>query len=125
MHVFIGGAFAGTLEAAQDRYPEAPVIRPGESFPPENGAVIIHDFRQYLHQNGEKAFHHLLDRLPAERIVLVMEEMGNGVVPLEKELRKLRDANGRAAARAVRKADDADYVWYGLSRPMKRRRREA
>lgn len=52
-------------------------------------------------------------------IVLIMLEMGKGIVPLEKKDRRLRDIAGWIAQDAAQLSDQVDYVWNGLSRSLK------
>ena len=52
-------------------------------------------------------------------VVLVMLEMGRGIVPLEKKDRELRDAAGWILQEAAMNADEVLYVWHGLARRIK------
>jgi adenosylcobinamide kinase/adenosylcobinamide-phosphate guanylyltransferase len=53
------------------------------------------------------------------KIVLIMLEIGKGIVPLQKDDRSLRDIAGWIAQDAAHLSDKVDYVWNGLSRRLK------
>ncbi|MFJ5714679.1 bifunctional adenosylcobinamide kinase/adenosylcobinamide-phosphate guanylyltransferase [Neobacillus sp. NPDC093127] len=53
------------------------------------------------------------------KIVLIMLEMGKGIVPLQKKDRRLRDIAGWIAQDAAQLSDQVDYVWNGLARRLK------
>ena len=52
-------------------------------------------------------------------IVLIMLEIGRGIVPVKKEDRRLRDLMGWLQQHFVGQADRAVYIWHGLARAMK------
>lgn len=52
-------------------------------------------------------------------IVIVMLEMGRGIVPLEKKDRELRDAAGWILQEAAIHAGEVIYVWHGLAKRIK------
>jgi adenosylcobinamide kinase / adenosylcobinamide-phosphate guanylyltransferase len=52
-------------------------------------------------------------------IILIMLEMGRGIVPLEKKDRELRDAAGWILQEAAKHADEVLYVWHGLAKSIK------
>jgi adenosylcobinamide kinase/adenosylcobinamide-phosphate guanylyltransferase len=49
-------------------------------------------------------------------IVLIMLEMGRGIVPLESQQRKQRDVAGWVLQDAAKLADEVLYVWNGLAK---------
>ncbi|MGQ4880427.1 bifunctional adenosylcobinamide kinase/adenosylcobinamide-phosphate guanylyltransferase [Billgrantia sp. LNSP4103-1] len=50
--------------------------------------------------------------------VLIMLEMGRGIVPLDPAKRRLRDLNGWLAQDAAARCERVWYVWNGLARPL-------
>ncbi|MCL7746578.1 bifunctional adenosylcobinamide kinase/adenosylcobinamide-phosphate guanylyltransferase [Halalkalibacter alkaliphilus] len=52
-------------------------------------------------------------------IVLIMLEIGRGIVPLQKDERMVRDLTGWVAQDAAEVADEVYYVWNGLSKKIK------
>ena len=53
------------------------------------------------------------------KLVLVMLEVGKGIVPLHKEDRRLRDLAGWIAQDAAKLSDEVHVVWNGLSKRLK------
>ncbi|QOR39474.1 adenosylcobinamide kinase [Billgrantia diversa] len=51
-------------------------------------------------------------------VVLVMLEMGRGIVPLSAEKRRLRDLNGWLAQDAAARCERVWYVWNGLLKQL-------
>ncbi|MCS0542704.1 bifunctional adenosylcobinamide kinase/adenosylcobinamide-phosphate guanylyltransferase, partial [Aeromonas veronii] len=70
-------------------------------------------------------FSHLFQALDVEEkkrnmpIVLIMLEVGRGIVPIQKNDRLLRDVMGWIAQDAVKMSDEVVYVWNGLSKRLK------
>lgn len=54
-----------------------------------------------------------------EKIVLIMLEVGKGIVPLQKDDRRLRDLAGWIAQDAAHFSTEVDLVWNGLSKRLK------
>jgi len=52
-------------------------------------------------------------------VVLIMLEMGRGIVPLSPEKRRLRDLNGWLAQDAAARCEQVWYVRHGLCRSLK------
>ncbi|GAE24657.1 hypothetical protein JCM9140_600 [Halalkalibacter wakoensis JCM 9140] len=52
-------------------------------------------------------------------IILIVLEVGRGIVPIEKRDRLLRDLLGWIAQDAVEIADEVHYVWNGLHQKLK------
>jgi len=54
-----------------------------------------------------------------DSIVLIMIEMGRGIVPVNKDERRLRDIAGWVAQDAAQLSEQVYYVWNGLSKRLK------
>lgn len=59
------------------------------------------------------------ERLRDKHVMLIMLEMGKGIVPLQAEDRRLRDLAGWLQQDAASLSEEVLYVWHGLSRRMK------
>lgn len=55
-----------------------------------------------------------------QEIILIMLEMGKGIVPLASEDRTWRDIAGWVLQDAAHKADEVVYVWHGMAKHLKR-----
>lgn len=53
------------------------------------------------------------------RVILIMLEIGRGIVPIERERRELRDACGWLLQDAAELSNEVWYAWHGLHRVMK------
>ncbi len=51
--------------------------------------------------------------------VIIIEEMGCGIVPLEREMRRYRDCNGRVACRIAAEADEVYRIFAGIGEKIK------
>ncbi len=51
--------------------------------------------------------------------VIIIEEMGCGIVPLSREVRMYRDSNGRVACRIAAEADEVYRVFAGMGERIK------
>jgi adenosylcobinamide kinase/adenosylcobinamide-phosphate guanylyltransferase len=52
-------------------------------------------------------------------VLLIMLEIGRGIVPMNEEERKLRDVAGWLLQDASEQAEEVIYVWHGLSQTLK------
>ncbi|PSL46922.1 adenosylcobinamide kinase /adenosylcobinamide-phosphate guanylyltransferase [Salsuginibacillus halophilus] len=60
-----------------------------------------------------------LKAIKSRQVILIMEEAGRGIVPLEQADRFFRDANGWMAQDAAHEAEEVHHVWHGLCRQLK------
>ncbi|MCM3439484.1 bifunctional adenosylcobinamide kinase/adenosylcobinamide-phosphate guanylyltransferase [Metabacillus halosaccharovorans] len=79
----------------------------------ESNNQIRHKFKDLFHCFLEEENQRNSD------IIIIMLEMGKGIVPLEKEERRLRDIAGRVAQDAAKLSSQVEYVWNGLSKKLK------
>lgn len=54
-----------------------------------------------------------------DHIVLIMLEIGRGIVPLQKEERRLRDLAGWIAQDAAQLSEKVEIIWNGLTQRIK------
>jgi len=54
-----------------------------------------------------------------KQVILIMVEMGKGIVPIEEENRRIRDLAGWIQQDAVSLSEEVHYVWHGLSQRVK------
>ncbi|MFC4736089.1 bifunctional adenosylcobinamide kinase/adenosylcobinamide-phosphate guanylyltransferase [Bacillus daqingensis] len=121
MHIIIGGAYAGKREHADRSYPEAEWINAGGKRPPKADVTIVTGCSAWLRSGHTSA--DVIDWLETLSdqtcVVVIIEEMGNGIVPADAGDRRLRDENGRLAQKLVKAAETVDYVWHGLVKRKK------
>lgn len=107
MEVYVGGRAQGKLDYVRGRYPEKGRIVFGESAGVEDclGAEIIEHFHLFVKGfggNSEKAFEavgRILEGNP--QVIILCDEIGCGIVPMEKEEREYRELVGRIMGMVV------------------------
>lgn len=117
MHVVIGGAYAGKRSYMKKQYPDGTWLRAGaEDIESTSSSLIVYQVESWLRDGEDSdAFWKWMEQLPADKEqVLILEEMGQGIVPVDPLERKIRDENGRIAQQAVQQAEIVDYLWHGL-----------
>ncbi|NYS62274.1 bifunctional adenosylcobinamide kinase/adenosylcobinamide-phosphate guanylyltransferase [Vreelandella salicampi] len=148
MQLFIGGACAGKRDVVSARFPEAAWCRlvPGSALPTLSEALlsdseaiepktwVLTGWLAWLQTAlkacpDDDALRHVLateleglsqfERLGGPEIVLIVPEIGRGIVPMAAEDRRLRDLAGWLAQDATRYAENTWYVRHGLVQALK------
>ena len=142
MQLVIGGAFAGKRKIVREKYERCSWTSAymGDSLFDwkmkwENDTtLVVEGWEKWISNeltNGKsmndirRDCSHLLQGFDLEEkkrnmpIVLVMLEVGRGIVPIQKKDRMLRDLMGWIAQDAVKMSDEVVYVWNGLSKRLK------
>ncbi|MDI4637856.1 MULTISPECIES: bifunctional adenosylcobinamide kinase/adenosylcobinamide-phosphate guanylyltransferase [Halomonadaceae] len=146
MQLFIGGACAGKGDIVTARFPDASWLKAGKVGEGDTltgwrdrlasaPAVVITGWTDWLARaladegDDDRLRQRLVDTLKAmleaeERsggeVVLILPEMGRGIVPLASEERRLRDLAGWFNQDAACRADAVWYVRHGLAQCLKR-----
>lgn len=142
MQVFIGGAFSGKRKIVRAFHPgelswvtsyynhdftdwksywekDTPIVLEGwekwitEALSEQNDDFIRQFFYSFLLELKEE------EQKRSKEIILIMLEMGRGIVPVNKQERRLRDLAGWISQDAVKLADEVYYVWHGLNEQLK------
>nr|WP_298410702.1 bifunctional adenosylcobinamide kinase/adenosylcobinamide-phosphate guanylyltransferase [uncultured Halomonas sp.] len=141
MQLFIGGACAGKRDAVSKRYPTAHWHRLNAGAPLDNWPaavvcslpLVVTGWAAWIEAalSDEPEDDRLRRRLvaaldtlvAAERggltVVLILPEMGRGIVPMSPLARRLRDLAGWLAQDAAERAEGVWYVRHGLVRRLK------
>lgn len=109
MTVVIGGRASGMEDYASREYPDAMVVTDYEKtirLQMKEGKDPLYEAEKYLGSLPENA-------------VLVLTEMGCGMVPAEQEERKFRDMNGQVNCLFARHADRVIRVLAGIGQVIK------
>ncbi|RAH38860.1 bifunctional adenosylcobinamide kinase/adenosylcobinamide-phosphate guanylyltransferase [Halomonas sp. SL1] len=140
MQLFIGGACAGKRDLVAARFPDAGWARidelglDGREHDLRPGAVrVLTGWTRWLENalatepDDDRLRARLVASLDAlkeaEReargeIVLILPEMGRGIVPMDAADRRLRDLAGWLAQDAAARAESVWYVRHGLARRL-------
>ncbi|MCE0732194.1 bifunctional adenosylcobinamide kinase/adenosylcobinamide-phosphate guanylyltransferase [Halomonas sp. G15] len=138
MQSVIGGAYSGRRRLAAERFPRAGWHRLVKGEGAEE-CLVGHAGRDVLVVDGlaawlsaalaeipdddalRETWLRLLDGLVAApcEAVLILDEMGRGIVPMDPAARRLRDHNGWLAQAAVERSRTAWYMRHGLCKQLK------
>ncbi|SIT69857.1 adenosylcobinamide kinase /adenosylcobinamide-phosphate guanylyltransferase [Edaphobacillus lindanitolerans] len=130
MHIFFGGAHNGKREYVKRLLgeKEAEWIEAGglEKLPhPRRGTVVLAGMESYLSKNHsveEEAVSDVMrfvDAADRDSLVLIITDIGRGIVPVDAHERWLRDTCGRLNQRLFKKAGRITRIWYGLAEEIR------
>ncbi|MDQ0228997.1 bifunctional adenosylcobinamide kinase/adenosylcobinamide-phosphate guanylyltransferase [Metabacillus malikii] len=142
MHLIIGGAFSGKRQRVRETYKKVHFVSAYDGSQltdwrenlHEGTIIVLEGFEKWLetelleNNNNQqirekfRSFYDEMVRTEQARngtIVLIMLEIGKGIVPLEESERRLRDVMGWITQDAARLADKVELVWNGLTKRMK------
>lgn len=133
MHVFIGGAFNGKRTYVENWLEEQGVTDAlwfaGEL--PSNlergQVVVISDLDKWLEVHDLSDEEAVATELMASlmeidrehTLLVIVTDMGRGVVPFEQKARQLRDACGRLYQLLFQESEAVTRIWYGLAEKLK------
>ncbi|MGK0545028.1 bifunctional adenosylcobinamide kinase/adenosylcobinamide-phosphate guanylyltransferase [Halomonas cupida] len=134
MHVFLGGAHSGKHQRVAEQYPGARWCKAHEWLSGSVDALgsaeslVVCDWLDWLtwalpgasDQELQGQWRDAFTRLrsgPGPRIVIV-QEVGRGIVPVDPEQRRLRDLMGWLGQDACQQADSVTLVRHGLMMPL-------
>lgn len=142
MQLFIGGAFSGKRKIVKEKIVEncwlssyqGDLLEAWKVKWKKNSTLVLEGWEKWLssriklEESDERIrneFQSILQLLKeeelkrADEIVLIMLEVGRGIVPISKDERRLRDLAGWILQDATELADEVNYVWHGLSKRLK------
>ena len=122
MIFIIGGKAQGKKEYALQTYfdgvlPEN-TVRGGDASPEElSQAVLILDLQEYVRRRQKEGH----CDLPVFRndAVILCEEVGSGIIPLDRAERDYREATGRAGCRIAEQAEKVILLRFGIPQRIK------
>lgn len=124
-HLIIGGRWMGKRAWAEAVWgPLSPVcdlaLAELEDVGEARMVVGLHEGARVLMQRGEDPVATFMGRMGALRgRVLIGDEVGGGVIPMDPSERAWRDAVGLLYQALAREADIVDRVWAGLPHRLK------
>ncbi len=125
MEVYIGGRAQGKLEYVRAKYPEKDRIVSGGDAGIEDclEADVIDHFHLFIRRYGEDreaaraAVERIMEANPG--VIIVCDEIGCGIVPMERAEREYRELVGRIMCRVVSRADRVERLVCGLAQRLK------
>jgi adenosylcobinamide kinase/adenosylcobinamide-phosphate guanylyltransferase len=124
MEMIIGGAFQGKEAYAKEEHPQICFLQGGELSEEEllraEGVLNFQDYIRKEMKEG-KAITELADKLIRQNpdVILVSEEVGYGVVPVDAFDRAFREAVGRVCTKLAAKSKKVTRVVCGIGTVIK------
>lgn len=143
MQLVVGGAYSGKRKWVKEKFPDSPWISAYENaqltnwkqtYESGSSPLITEGWEEWIRQEWDKSgeldvvteyFEAIIDEMQRveeqrkQSIVMIMLEMGRGVVPIDKDERAWRDLSGWVLQSAAARAESVHYCWHGLSRKLK------
>ena len=125
MELWLGGRAQGKLSLAMQRYPQARVVDENElweEFSSSAGEKLIwnhlHLFvKEWLACGKEpEEIWQMVQTVINDHpdLIILCDEIGNGIVPMEKEERRYREETGRLLCKIARQAESVERICCGI-----------
>lgn len=128
MRVIIGGAHNGKRTYVKTLLEEQGIDNvqwfDGELPSPGSGKVVLAGIEKWLEQCGlgeEEAISRVIQSVENRDAILILTDIGRGIVPISAGQRELRDVCGRLYQRLLAEADEVTRIWYGIAKTIKKR----
>ena len=127
MRVIIGGAHNGKRAYVKtllfDQENSDVQWFEGELPSPGSEKIVVAGLEKWLAKadlSEEDAIAHVIKSVENRDTILILTDIGRGIVPVDVEQRKLRDICGRLYQRLLAEADDVTRIWYGIAQNIKK-----
>ena len=128
MHIVFGGAYNGKrqyvlAQLANERYEEYSGEIPSEA----SKTVIISNFEQlvmtYRQMDELEVAKTIVAQITAlsrqAKVICICNDIGRGIVPIDKDERFIHDACGRVYQALFKEAESIVRIWYGIAERIK------
>lgn len=128
MNLYIGGYAQGKLDYAASKHPKAKVFdeKNIDELEAYEGVCLLNHFHLLIRQmiydgkTTEQVKDYVENILSYDRLAaIICDEIGNGIVPLEKEERLYRETTGRMMTLAAAKAEKVERILCGIPQRIK------
>lgn len=132
MRVFVGGAFNGkrayVKQLVMDRDVQWIECAEIDNLPEASSKTIVlaglESFvGSHLNRSEEVVNEAFLRKITTYReqsdVIVIVTEIGRGIVPVLAEARELRDRCGRLTQQIFKEATEVTRIWYGLTETLK------
>ncbi|MFJ7934275.1 bifunctional adenosylcobinamide kinase/adenosylcobinamide-phosphate guanylyltransferase [Sporosarcina sp. NPDC096371] len=129
MHVIIGGAYNGKRDYVRMmvKGQEVQWNCMGTQYTCVSEIPRVMVFTEIEKWLGEtdlseaEAIDYVIETVEGQDTIVIVTDIGRGIVPIDAQQRKLRDTCGRLYQRLIAEADEVTRIWYGLAQTLKKR----
>jgi len=125
MKLYVGGAWQGKCDYVSGKFRNKPTIVQGDRCTKEDmkNADIINHFHEYVYrcvQNGDGMddFAEWIYEVNPS-VCIICDEVGSGIVPIDKNMRDYRELVGRVLCRLAQKSDEMERITCGVGMRIK------
>lgn len=125
MKMVIGGAFQGKQAYVRTHFPEIPMIDWVNGKDVEEIEIftkkVIYNFHEYIRRQNLEEQEMLVSRLTRENpdVILITDEIGYGLVPIDADDRAYREQVGRICTELAAFSDEVIRVVMGIGTKIK------
>nr|WP_255726863.1 bifunctional adenosylcobinamide kinase/adenosylcobinamide-phosphate guanylyltransferase [Sporosarcina sp. ACRSM] len=69
----------------------------------------------------EEAVARVMEVIRNREVIIILTDIGRGIVPIDGKQRQLRDTCGRLYQRLIGEAEEVTRIWYGIPQILKKR----
>ncbi|WP_318616967.1 bifunctional adenosylcobinamide kinase/adenosylcobinamide-phosphate guanylyltransferase [Sporosarcina sp. YIM B06819] len=124
MHIIIGGAYNGKRDYVRTML----AGREAEWFEgvlPKHSdtcqVMVVAGIEKWLAEtklSEVEAIDQVLAAIDGRDVIVVLTDIGRGIVPINAQQRQLRDTCGRLYQQLMAEADEVTRIWYGLAQTL-------
>lgn len=129
MHIYIGGAYNGKrayvkkrLASRESDWFEGNL--PSESEMRNDRMLVLAALEKWLAAtvlSEQEAIDQVMEVIGNRETIVILTDIGRGIVPVDAGQRQLRDACGRLYQRLMEEAEEVTRIWYGVPQLLKKR----
>jgi len=128
MHIVFGGAYNGKRQYVLAQLANEPYEEYSGEIPSEaSKTVIISNFEQlvmpYRQMDELEVAKTIVTQITAlskqAKVICICNDIGRGIVPIDKDERFIRDACGRVYQALFKEAESIVRIWYGIAERIK------
>lgn len=125
MHVYIGGAYNGKTDYVKEQVAQSGRVMAwydGSLPPVGTDPVVVNNVHEWLAQfegTEEEAIALWLERLANRESIVILTDIGRGIVPMDAKDRAFRDKCGRLYQGFIAQAENVTQIWYGIAKNIK------
>ncbi|WP_342513270.1 bifunctional adenosylcobinamide kinase/adenosylcobinamide-phosphate guanylyltransferase [Sporosarcina sp. FSL K6-1522] len=128
MRIYIGGAHNGKRDYVRTMLVDKECVWFEGECPPQNlpttQPIVIAGLEKWLAETElpeAEAVESIMKAIEVRDVIVILTDIGRGIVPIDAQQRQLRDACGRLYQRLMAEADEVTRIWYGLAQILKKR----